>query len=149
MKPQSDLWDVSSTRIERVRIVGPINERSQCFAWLDENGFEIKRSGPYTFSEMRPDYDRQHFLIEADKREGEAMDSQTRDFMILGIQMKGLNIKLAYVMLALIIVMLVWLVALTIQLTNLQKRVEAFQREPEKRAAVTEPRKPPGRAPAR
>src|SRR5688500_10905196 len=94
MKPQNDLCEVSSTRIERVRIIGRVNERSECYAWLDENGIENKRSGPYTFSEMHPDYDKQHFLIESDKREGEAMDSQARDFMILGIQLKGLNIKL-------------------------------------------------------
>jgi hypothetical protein len=144
MKPESHHWNVSSTRIERVRIVGPINERRQCFAWLDENGFEIKRSGPYTNSEMRLEYDRQRFLVEADKKEGEAMDSQARDFMLLGIQIKGLKLKLAHVMLALMVVMLVWLSALTIQLTNLKKRLETSQQNPDKRAAVTEPRKPTG-----
>jgi hypothetical protein len=149
MKPESHHWNVSSTRIERVRIVGPINERRQCFAWLDENGFEIRRSGPYTSSEMRPEYDNQRFLVEADKKEGEAMDSQARDFMLLGIQIKGLNIKLAHVMLALMIVMLVWLVALTVQLTNLKKRVETSQQNPDKRVALIESRKPTEHTPAR
>lgn len=138
METQSHHPDITATRIERIRITGPINERSQCFAWLDENGFDIKRSGPYTDSEMLPDCDMKRFLIVAEKKEGEAMESKVRDLMMLGIQIKGLNIKFGHVLLVLSVVMLVWLIVLTSQLANLERRLDAFQAATEKRAGISE-----------
>jgi hypothetical protein len=138
METQSHHPDITATRIERIRITGPINERSQCFAWLDENGFDIKRSGPYTDSEMLPDCDMKRFLIVAEKKEGEAMESKARDLMMLGIKIKGLNIKFGHVLLVLSVIMLVWLVVLTSQLANLQRRFDAFQAATEKRAGISE-----------
>jgi hypothetical protein len=138
METQSHHPDITATRIERIRITGPINERSQCFAWLDENGFDIKRSGPYTDSEMLPDCDMKRFLIVAEKKEGEAMESKARDLMMLGIKIKGLNIKFGHVLLVLSVIMLVWLVVLTSQLANLQRRLDAFQAATEKRAGISE-----------
>src|SRR6266540_3821405 len=131
METQSHHPDITAMRIERIRITGPINERSQCFAWLDENGFDIKRCGPYT------DCDMKRFLIVAEKNEGEAMESKARDLMMLGIQIKGLNIKFGHVLLVLSVVMLVWLVVLTSQLANLERRLNAFQAATEKRAAIS------------
>jgi len=138
METQSHQPDITAMRIERIRITGPINERSQCFAWLDENGFDIKRSGPYTDSEMLPDCDMKRYLIVAEKKEGEAMESKVRDLMMLGIQIKGLNIKFGHVLLVLSVVMLVWLIVLTSQLANLERRLDAFQAETEKRAGISE-----------
>jgi hypothetical protein len=138
METQSHHPDITATRIERIRITGPINERSQCFAWLDENGFDIKRSGPYTDSEMLPDCDMKRFLIVAEKKEGEAMESKARDLMMLGIKIKGLNIKFGHVLLVLSVIMLVWLVVLTSQVANLQRRLDAFQAATEKRAGISE-----------
>jgi hypothetical protein len=78
------------------------------------------------------------FLIVAEKKEGEAMESKARDLMMLGIKIKGLNIKFGHVLLVLSVIMLVWLVVLTSQLANLQRRLDAFQAATEKRAGISE-----------
>jgi hypothetical protein len=114
--------------LERIRIVGPVNDRNHCLAWLDENGFEVKRSGPSDNDQSHPDWIK-NFLVIAEKKQDKTMDSQAKSSTILGIQLKGLNVYFAQLLLTFSLVMLIWVIGLTIHLWSLDRRLDALQTE--------------------
>jgi hypothetical protein len=134
MHTQSEDWDVTLMYVEQIRIVGPVNDRNHCLAWLDENGFELKRSGPYDSDQSRPDWIK-NFLVIAEKKQDEKMDSQAKSSTILGIQLKGLNTSVVRLLLAFSMIMLIWLIGLTIHLRSLERRLDVLQTE--HRAAIS------------
>jgi hypothetical protein len=128
MQTQSKDWNVTVMHIEQIRIVGPVNERNHCLAWLDENGFELIRSGPSDSDQSHPDWIR-NFLVIGEKKQDEKMDSQAKNSTVLGIQLKGLNISLVRLLLTSSVIMLIWLIGLTIHLWSLERRLDILQTE--------------------
>lgn len=128
MHTQTEDWNVTVMHLEQIRIVGPVNDRNNCLAWLDENGFEVKRSGPSDSDQSHPDWIK-NFLVIAEKKQDEKMDSQTKSSTILGIQLKGLNINFVRLLLTFSLVMLIWVIGLTIHLWSLERRLEVLQTE--------------------
>jgi hypothetical protein len=121
MHTQNQNWNVTVMHLEQIRIVGPVNDRNHCLAWLNENGFEVKRSGPCDNDWIKS------FLVIGEKKEEKKMDSQTKSSTILGIQLKGLNINFARLLLTFSLVMLIWVIGLTIHLWSLERRLDALQ----------------------
>jgi hypothetical protein len=128
MQTQTERWNVTLMHIEQIRIVGPVNDRNHCLAWLDENGFEVKQSGPSDNDQSYPDWIK-NFLIIAEKKQDKKMDAQTKSSTILGIQLKGLNINFVRLLLTFSLVMLIWVIGLTIHLWSLERRLDALQTE--------------------
>lgn len=60
-------WVIEVARIERVQIVGKKDEYDNCLQWLQDNGYSIVRSGPYTDSQMYPKVDATRFLFVAER----------------------------------------------------------------------------------
>ncbi|MDQ3918735.1 MAG: hypothetical protein M3348_09685 [Acidobacteriota bacterium] len=58
-------WQLETSKLEEVRIVGPFADGSECLQWLYDNGFSVQRSGPYTDRDMHPDVDITRFLFTA------------------------------------------------------------------------------------
>lgn len=121
MQTQTENWNVTLMHVEQIRIVGPVNDRNHCLAWLNENGFEVKRSGPSDNDWIKS------FLVIGEKKEEKKMDSQTKSSTILGIQLKGLNINFVRLLLTFSLVMLIWVIGLTIHLWSLERRLDALQ----------------------
>jgi hypothetical protein len=121
MQTQTENWNVTLMHVEQIRIVGPVNDRNHCLAWLNENGFEVKRSGPSDNDWIKS------FLVIGEKKEEKQMDSQTKSSTILGIQLKGLNINFVRLLLTFSLVMLIWVIGLTIHLWSLERRLDALQ----------------------
>jgi hypothetical protein len=121
MQTQTENWNVTLMHVEQIRIVGPVNDRNHCLAWLNENGFEVKRSGPSDDDWIKS------FLVIGEKKEEKKMDSQTKSSTILGIQLKGLNINFVRLLLTFSLVMLIWVIGLTIHLWSLERRLDALQ----------------------
>jgi hypothetical protein len=121
MQTQTENWNVTLMHVEQIRIVGPVNDRNHCLAWLNENGFEVKRSGPSDNDWIKS------FLVIGEKKEEKTMDSQTKSSTILGIQLKGLNISFVRLLLTFSLVMLIWVIGLTIHLWSLERRLDALQ----------------------
>jgi hypothetical protein len=126
MQTQTEGWSVTLTHVEQIRIVGPVNDRNHCLAWLDENRFDVKRSGPSDEDQSHPDWIK-NFLVIAEKKQDEKMDSQSKSSTILGIQLKGLNINFARLLLTFSLVMLIWLIGLTVHLWSLERRLDVLQ----------------------
>ena len=60
-------WQIETSLIERVRIIGPYVDGQECLQWLFEHGYTVKRSGPYTDREMFPKVDIERFLFDAER----------------------------------------------------------------------------------
>ena len=53
--------------IQRLEVMGPMGERGAVLEALYADGFDVKRSGPYTDDEMSPKIDPTRFLITAER----------------------------------------------------------------------------------
>lgn len=55
--------------IRRVKITGKQCEAGKAFQWLEDQGFHVTRSGPFTNKNLWPDVDPARFLILAERPE--------------------------------------------------------------------------------
>jgi hypothetical protein len=58
---------VQRVRLERLRVIGPMENRLQVMNSLYADGFDVTQSGPYTDVELHPKVDSTHFLFIAER----------------------------------------------------------------------------------
>ena len=61
---------IKRIRIERVVLRGPMSQRDEAWAFLDEGGYRCVMSGPRRLSAMRADVSRYHIIAEREARDG-------------------------------------------------------------------------------
>lgn len=66
-KPNLPNCKVKKTIIERLEVVGPGDSRRTILDELEEKGFNVVRSGPYTDKTMHPRVDVTRFLFIAER----------------------------------------------------------------------------------
>lgn len=60
-------WIAERLTVERITLVGPMEESKNASSWLYENSYHTIRSGPYTDREMYPKANIGRFLIIAER----------------------------------------------------------------------------------
>lgn len=60
-------WNITSERLERVKVVGPIEDLRAASDFLYANGFTVTYQGAYTDREMHPSCDPSRFLLHAER----------------------------------------------------------------------------------
>lgn len=67
LPPPDPSWQMETTRLNRLRVVGPIAEFKRCMDWCETAGYVVRQRGPYTDQEMFPRADNDRFLIIAER----------------------------------------------------------------------------------